>query len=169
MSAIVVTNEQAVFDMLLCFVLGLGISFVYQITTAFFPFRGRVMLLLWHIVFFAAAGLVAFCFCIGVTTCKEPRWQLVFGFVLGLLSYLFCFSRTVRFATDSLIRLFFFLIKPISIPLKKLHKAAAAFLGRLQSRAKERYNRQKQKKREAKQEHERQEPRRQPIQASEET
>ena len=146
MSVVTVTNGEAVFDLLLCFVFGLGMSLAYQITTALFPLRGRVGMLLWHIIFFAAAGLCAFCFCIGVTTCKEPRWQLVLGFFLGIAAYCYCFSRLVGALTALLMRLLRWLLAPVLWPVCRLWDMLRGGIVRLQNGAAAVYNRRRQQR-----------------------
>ncbi len=169
MSVITLSDGEALYDMLLCFCAGAVLASVYGCLTELFPFKGSFMMLLWHIAFFSASGVVCFCFVIGVTACREPRWQLVAGFAAGASVYALCLAGIVRGAAKLVVKLIRLILSPVTIALKKLAGLARKTAERLKTASLKRYNRRKEKKHKRAEEDDGQQEKKTPLKAAKET
>ncbi len=169
MSVIALSDAEALYDLLLCFSAGFVTAAAYCFLTELFPFKGDFLMLVWHVVFFAASGLLFFCFVLGVTACKEPRWHLAVGFVSGVSVCAACLSSALRGAAGLVRRLVLLLLTPITLPLKKLASACRGAARRLQTAAQARYNRREDRKRSRAEARDGKQEKREPKKAAKET
>ena len=109
---------------------------LYDLLVTALPLRGRLASALFHLLFFAAAGAVGFCFIAGATSLHVPRWYLALGFGLGAAAYYRLLSRPVRSAVRALGRALRWLLRPVRALLRWLLQPLAW----LQKRVRMMYN-----------------------------
>ncbi|MEG0750935.1 MAG: hypothetical protein RR998_04240 [Oscillospiraceae bacterium] len=88
-------------------------SFVYSLLFFLCPRRSKIVAYLLHALFFAFAGLFAFCFIIGTTAAKGPRWYIIAGFAIGVFAYVKCFAKIVGGALSACAKLAKKLCSPV--------------------------------------------------------
>ncbi len=151
MTAVGASTASIAFDFLLALGFSLGVWFCYQVFFAVLSPRGVVAATLLHMLFFAVAGLAAFCFVIGKTTSQEPRWHMALGFALGAWVYYGIAARYVRAVTDGIKKLLALAARPVvrlAVWLGRcVSGAARSALRYLQKRRQMLYNRRKEKQR----------------------
>ncbi len=110
---------------------------LYHLLIILLPMRNKVLAYVVHIVFFAVAGLYAFCFVVGQTSLGVVRWYLAAGFGAGAAAYWLYFAPAVNRAADAVraalrwlakpfVRLWgFAVVRPVGIVCARLQKRRA--------------------------------------------
>ena len=144
-------------DALAAMGLSLVLWFCYHLMTLLIPRKQVLLAWVMHLLFFAAAGLVCFCFVVGRTSLGVVRWYLAAGFAAGAAAYVFCFAGMVKRAVNALKKLVCRVLAPLRwIWQKGIMQPCMRVHTRLQNRRQLRYNQRKEKKRRRKQKKEEQ-------------
>ena len=87
------SSWAVVYDMFLVLGFSVVMWLCFHMLTLVLPLRRAVPAVILYVLFFAAAGLIAFCFVVGATASRQLRWHMTAGFVLGARIYYSWFSR----------------------------------------------------------------------------
>ncbi|MEA4912243.1 MAG: hypothetical protein VB092_06525 [Oscillospiraceae bacterium] len=102
MTAVGISAGALLLDGLRVCGLSVVLSLAYHLLRLLLPLRSRVAAYAVHTFFFAACGLLFFCFMLGQTAVQSPRWILFAGLVGGAAVYAVCFAPLVDAAARRL-------------------------------------------------------------------
>lgn len=100
----------------------------YDLLVTLLGLRGRFASALFHLLFFFAGGVAAFCFIVGKTSLGIPRWYLALGFLAGCGLYYLLLSRPLRWLVRGAKKLVCGLLRPLLWPLRWLGARLRALL-----------------------------------------
>jgi hypothetical protein len=141
MTAVGASPGEILYDMVLTMGFGLGLWFSYHLCCLLIPMKNKVVALGVHVLFFSAAGFLAFCFIVGMTVSQQPRWHMALGLGLAAWAYYGLVARYVQAVLFFLEDALRWMVSPV-VRLGRLLKVKVwdRMVKRLQSRMHMMYN-----------------------------
>lgn len=141
MTAIGAATSDIIYDLFLALGLSVAVWFCYHIMILITPAKRLWLTIPLHILFFAAAGFLGFCFIVGETASRQPRWHMILGFMLGAWIYFAWLARYIRYARHMFTQLFKLTARPARWLVHLLRRRVIKPVGNyLQKRRQMRYN-----------------------------
>lgn len=113
MTAIGASPWDLIYDLFLALGFSVAVWFCYHLLTLFVNKKHLWLTIPLHVLFFAMAGFLSFCFIVGQTTSRQPRWYMALGFALGAWIYFAWFARYIRYMRDLIIQTLKLLVAPL--------------------------------------------------------
>ncbi len=116
-------------------VLGLSVvfCFIYHLLRLLLPLRRRVPSYIFHVVLFAAFGLLYFCFVLGRTASQQIRWHMAVASAAAVGVYVVTMAPLVDAAARRLRRAALALLRPVAAFFRSLYaKTILRFVAYLQ-------------------------------------